>query len=173
MLCQAGVCGLAIIMIDQTTNGRGFMKADPNMPVLIVDGYATMVRIMRKLLQQIGYMNVDAAPTVEEAMAKIRMNRYGLIITDWHMQPITGLELLQRIRAEGLATVSTPFLFVTGEAMQDARSAEPYSGVSGYLEKPFSAAILKQKIDNIFNRLNDKVAMPGLPAMNAQGRLTS
>lgn len=126
------------------------MKVDPNMPVLIVDDYSTMVGILRKLLQQIGYEHVDAASNAEEALEKVRTNKYGLIISDWHVKPATGQDLLQRIRAEEAAGSRTPFLFVMAEPGKGRNPTVNGADLSSYLEKPFSAANLKQKIENIF-----------------------
>jgi two-component system chemotaxis response regulator CheY len=149
------------------------MKVDPNMPVLIVDDYSTMVGIMRKLLRQIGFVNIDAASNAEEALEKIRTIKYGLIISDWHMQPVTGYDLFQRIRAEEPAADPTPFLFVTREPMQESDGAAQDAGASSYLEKPFSAAILKQKIDGIFGTLNGEAIIPAAPRAVRRGPLQS
>jgi two-component system chemotaxis response regulator CheY len=126
------------------------MKVDPNMLVLIVDDYRTMVGIMRKLLQQIGYENVHAASNAEEALEKIRTNKYSLIISDWHVKPATGHDLLQRIHAEEAAGNRTPFLFVMAESGKRRKASVNGADLSSYLVKPFSAAILKQKIESIF-----------------------
>lgn len=126
------------------------MKVDTTMSVLIVDDYSTMVGIMRKLLQQIGYENVDAASNTEEALEKFRRNRYGLIISDWYVKPATGYDLLQRIRAEEIADHRTPFLFVMAESGTAGKTGLNGADLSSYLIKPFSATILRQKIESIF-----------------------
>lgn len=149
------------------------MKVDPNMPVLIVDDYSTMVRIMRKLLQQIGYVNVHAASNVEEALEKVRKNKYSLIISDWHLQPMTGYDLLQRIRAEESATDPTPFLFVTAETQRENDETAKNASVSSYLVKPFSAAILKQKIESFSSKLNGEATVPSAKTVSGRGRLLS
>lgn len=136
------------------------MKVDTNMPVLIVDDYSTMVGIMRKLLQQIGYENVHAASNAEEALEKVRTHKYGLIISDWHVKPATGYDLLRRIRAEEAAESRTPFLFVTGESGKTGKNSLNGADLSSYLVKPFSAAILRQKIESIFGREEISLSSP-------------
>lgn len=119
---------------------------DPAMPILVVDDYNTMVRIIRNLLKSIGYENVDDASNGEEALAKIKAKSYGLVISDWNMEPMTGFELLQRVRQD--ATIaSTPFIMVTAESKTDNVVAARKAGVSNYIVKPFNAQTLKAKID--------------------------
>ncbi len=117
-----------------------------NMPVLVVDDYSTMVRIIRKLLKQIGYENVDDAASGEAALAKIKTKQYGLIISDWNMEPMTGYELLKNVRSDP-NMAKTPFILVTAESKQDNINAAKNAGVSGYIIKPFNEKILKEKID--------------------------
>ncbi len=124
------------------------MTSDPNMPILVVDDYSTMVRIIRKLLKQIGYENVDEASNGEEALQKIKAKSYGLIISDWNMEPMTGFDLLKHVRAEE-ATAKTPFILVTAESKPENVLAAQKAGVSNYLIKPFSAPVLKEKIDSV------------------------
>jgi two-component system chemotaxis response regulator CheY len=120
--------------------------SDPNMAILVVDDYSTMVRIMRKLLKQIGYENIDEASNGEEALGKIKAKQYGLIISDWNMEPMTGFELLQKVRADE-AVAKTPFIMVTAESKPENVLAAQKAGVNNYLVKPFSAPVLKEKID--------------------------
>lgn len=124
------------------------MNADFSMPILVVDDYQTMVRIMRNLLKQIGYENVDDAANGEEALAKVRSKSYGLIISDWNMEPMTGLELLQNVRADPMSA-QTPFIMVTAESKTDNVLAARKAGVSSYIVKPFNAQMLKAKIDAV------------------------
>ena len=124
------------------------MNADFSMPILVVDDYQTMVRIMRNLLKQIGYENVDDASNGEEALAKVRSKSYGLIISDWNMEPMTGLELLQNVRSDP-ASAPTPFIMVTAESKTDNVLAARKAGVSSYIVKPFNAQMLKAKIDAV------------------------
>lgn len=122
------------------------MAADQNLPILVVDDYNTMVRIVRKLLKQIGYENVDDASNGEAALQMILKKPYGLIISDWNMEPMTGFELLQKVRANE-ATAKTPFILVTAESRPDNVIAAQKAGVNQYLVKPFNAPTLQEKID--------------------------
>ena len=124
------------------------MNADFSMPILVVDDYQTMVRIMRNLLKQIGYENVDDAANGAAALEKVRAKRYSLIISDWNMEPMTGLELLQNVRAEA-HSAATPFIMVTAESKTDNVLAARKSGVSSYIVKPFNSQMLKVKIDAV------------------------
>lgn len=126
------------------------MTPDNNMPILVVDDYQTMVRIVRNLLKQIGYENVDDASNGEEALKKIREKHYGLIISDWNMEPMTGFQLLQAVR-EDTSIADTPFIMVTAESKTDNVVAARRAGVSHYIVKPFNAATLKAKIDAVFS----------------------
>ena len=121
---------------------------DPTMPILVVDDYNTMVRIIRNLLKSIGYENVDDASNGEEALAKIKAKSYGLVISDWNMEPMTGFELLQRVRQDP-AIAGTPFIMVTAESKTDNVVAARKAGVSNYIVKPFNAQTLKAKIDQV------------------------
>jgi two-component system, chemotaxis family, chemotaxis protein CheY len=125
------------------------MIVDPALPILVVDDYQTMVRIIRNLLKQIGLENVDDASNGEEALAKIRSKEYGLIISDWNMEPMTGFQLLQKVR-EDQSSCSIPFIMVTAESKTDNVIAARNAGVSHYIVKPFNAATLKAKIDAVF-----------------------
>ena len=119
---------------------------DPAMPILVVDDYNTMVRIIRNLLKSIGFENVDDASNGEEALGKIKAKRYGLVISDWNMEPMTGFELLQRVRQDPEIS-DTPFIMVTAESKTDNVVAARKAGVSNYIVKPFNAQTLKAKID--------------------------
>ncbi len=125
------------------------MTIDPSMPILVVDDYQTMVRIIRNLLKQVGYENVDDAANGEEALRKIREKRYSLIISDWNMEPMSGFQLLQKVREGGVGS-EVPFIMVTAESKTDNVIAARRAGVSHYIVKPFNAATLKSKIDAIF-----------------------
>ena len=122
------------------------MNADFSMPILVVDDYQTMVRIMRNLLKQIGYENVDDASNGAAALELIRSRRYSLIISDWNMEPMTGLELLHHVRGDA-QHASTPFIMVTAESKTDNVLAARKAGVTSYIVKPFNAQMLKVKID--------------------------
>ena len=125
------------------------MTADSTMPILVVDDYQTMVRIICNLLKQIGYENVDTASNGAQALERIAEKRYGLIISDWNMQPMTGFELLVKLKGEP-EHADIPFIMVTAESKTDNVIAARKAGVSSYIVKPFNAATLKAKIDAVF-----------------------
>ncbi|MCB8823519.1 response regulator [Microvirga rosea] len=125
------------------------MALDLSIPVLVVDDYQTMIRIIRNLLKQIGFTNVDDAGDGSAALAKLREKQYALVISDWNMAPMTGYELLQEVRADpSLATL--PFIMVTAEAKTDNVIAAKKAGVSNYMVKPFNAQTLQAKIAAVF-----------------------
>ena len=124
------------------------MTIDTSLDVLIVDDYKTMLRIIRNLLKQIGFENVDEASDGTEALGKLRAKRYGLVISDWNMSPMTGLELLQAVRADAkLATL--PFIMITAESKTENVVAAKQAGVSNYIVKPFNAETLQGKIEKV------------------------
>ena len=125
------------------------MALDPSMPVLVVDDYSTMVRIIRNLLKQLGFVDVDDAKDGASALIKMRVKRYGLVISDWNMEPMTGYDLLREVRADpNLAT--TPFIMITAESKTENVIAAKKAGVNNYIVKPFNAATLKTKIEAVF-----------------------
>ena len=125
------------------------MAVDLSMPVLIVDDYNTMVRIIRNLLRQLGFEHIDDANDGSEALAKMQERKYGLVISDWNMEPMTGYDLLQQVRSSpDLAT--TPFIMVTAESKTENVIAAKKAGVSNYIVKPFNAQTLKSKIESVF-----------------------
>jgi len=125
------------------------MALDPSTPVLVVDDYKTMIRIIRNLLKQLGFANVDEASDGTSALSMMRQKDYGLVISDWNMEPMTGYELLREVRADDRLS-RTPFIMVTAESKTDNVIAAKKSGVNNYIVKPFNAATLKSKIDAIF-----------------------
>ena len=124
------------------------MLADKSVPVLIVDDYRTMLRIIRNLLKQIGFDNVEEATDGAEALAKLRAGRFGLVISDWNMEPMTGLQLLQEVRADPKLK-STPFIMVTAESKAENIVAAKQAGVSNYIVKPFNAETLKGRVEKV------------------------
>ena len=126
------------------------MSLDPNTPILVVDDYKTMVKIVRHLLGQLGYQNIDDASNGAEAFEKMQSKTYGLVISDWNMEPMTGYELLQRMRAGG-NHAETPFIMVTAESKPENIAAARKAGVDNYLIKPFNQQSLKAKIDQVFD----------------------
>ncbi len=125
------------------------MALDPTMPVLVVDDYATMIRIIRNLLRQLGFLDVDDAGDGTAALQKMREKRYGLVISDWNMEPMTGYDLLREVRADpNLGAV--PFIMVTAESKTENVIAAKKAGVNNYIVKPFNAQTLKSKIEAVF-----------------------
>jgi two-component system chemotaxis response regulator CheY len=124
------------------------MAVDLNMPVLIVDDYKTMLRIIRNLLKQIGFNNVDEATDGKAALEKMQQRKYGLVISDWNMEPMTGLELLKEVRADDKLR-PTPFIMITAESKTENVVAAKQAGVNNYIVKPFNAATLKTKLTSV------------------------
>jgi two-component system chemotaxis response regulator CheY len=130
-------------------NGAGTMAVDMTMPVLVVDDYNTMIRIIRNLLKQLGFNDIDDAADGSAALAKMREKKYGLVISDWNMEPMTGYELLKEVRADPGLT-KTPFIMVTAESKTENVIAAKKAGVNNYIVKPFNAQTLKTKIEAVF-----------------------
>ncbi|WP_425406001.1 chemotaxis response regulator CheY [Hwanghaeella sp.] len=124
------------------------MAVDLNMQVLIVDDYKTMLRIIRNLLKQLGFNNVDEAMDGSEALQKLRAKDYGLVISDWNMEPMTGIQLLREVRADKRMQ-NLPFIMITAESKTENVIAAKQAGVSNYIVKPFNAATLKQKLTSV------------------------
>jgi two-component system chemotaxis response regulator CheY len=121
---------------------------DRNIKVLVVDDYKTMVRIIRNLLKQIEFENVDEASDGEEALTKLRAGGYGLVISDWNMAPMTGLDLLRHVRADAKLK-DLPFIMITAESKTENVIAAKQAGVSNYIVKPFNAETLREKIEKV------------------------
>jgi two-component system chemotaxis response regulator CheY len=124
------------------------MPIDKSMNILVVDDYKTMLRIIRNLLKQIEYNNVEDATDGAEALAKLRSGNFGLVISDWNMEPMSGLQLLQEVRADSRLK-NLPFIMVTAESKAENVVAAKQAGVSNYIVKPFNAETLKEKIDKV------------------------
>lgn len=124
------------------------MAVDMKMPILIIDDYKTMLRIIRNLLKQLGFDNVDEATDGSAALAKMRTSKYGLVISDWNMEPMTGYQLLQEVRKDE-ALKDTPFIMITAESKTDNVIAAKKAGVNNYIVKPFNAATLKTKMSAV------------------------
>jgi two-component system chemotaxis response regulator CheY len=123
------------------------MAANP-INVLIVDDYKTMLRIIRNLLKQIDFENVEEASDGNEALTKLHAGNFGLIISDWNMEPMTGLQLLQQVRADPKLK-ATPFIMVTAESKTENVIVAKQAGVSNYIVKPFNAETLRSKIQKV------------------------
>jgi two-component system, chemotaxis family, chemotaxis protein CheY len=126
------------------------MAVDTSIPVLVVDDYNTMIRIIRNLLKQLGFEDVDDASDGAAALAKMKEKKYGLVISDWNMEPMTGYELLKEVRGDG-SLAKTPFIMVTAESKTENVIAAKKAGVNNYIVKPFNAATLKTKIEAVFS----------------------
>lgn len=124
------------------------MAVDKNMNILIVDDYKTMLRILRNLLRQLGFSNVDEAVDGSSALQKVRQADFGLIISDWNMEPMTGLQFLKEVRADA-STKHIPFIMVTAESKSENVIAAKEAGVSNYIVKPFNAETLKAKMVSV------------------------
>ena len=123
---------------------------DTSAGVLIVDDYKTMLRIVRNLLKQIDFHNVEEASDGSEALEKLRAGNFGLVISDWNMAPMTGLQLLQEVRAD-VRLKTTPFIMITAESKTENVIAAKQAGVSNYIVKPFNAETLQSKIEKVLH----------------------
>ncbi len=126
------------------------MALDLSMKILVVDDFSTMRRIIKNILKQIGFNNVDEAENGQTALAKIGDGgNYDFVISDWNMPEMTGIELLKQVRANE-ATKDLPFLMVTAEAKKENVVEAVKAGVNNYIVKPFTAEVLQEKISKIF-----------------------
>lgn len=123
--------------------------ADPNMKFLVVDDFSTMRRIVRNLLKELGFTNVDEAEDGVAALSKLRSAHFDFVVSDWNMPNMTGLDLLKNIRGDANLK-HLPVLMVTAEAKKENIIEAAQSGASGYVVKPFTAATLEEKLNKIF-----------------------
>src|ERR1700756_17736 len=119
------------------------------MPILVVDDYSTMIRLTRNLLKPLRFQNVPIACDGSAARAKLQGKRYGLVISDWNMEPMTGYDLLKEVRASPEFS-QTPFIMITAESKTENVIAAKKAGVNNYIVKPFNAATLKAKMEAVF-----------------------
>ena len=124
------------------------MSVDKNMNILIVDDYKTMLRIIRNLLRQLGFVNIEEATDGSMALQMLRSGNFGLVISDWNMEPMTGLQLLREVRADAKLK-GTPFIMVTAESKSENVIAAKEAGVSNYIVKPFNAETLQAKMVSV------------------------
>ena len=129
--------------------------ADPNTKFLVVDDFSTMRRIVRNLLKELGFHNVDEAEDGVDALGKLRGGGYQFVITDWNMPNMTGLDLIKSMRAD-TAMKSLPVLMVTAEAQKENIIAAAQAGASGYVVKPFTSATLDEKLHKIFKTMEER-----------------
>ncbi len=124
------------------------MAVDMSMGILIVDDYKTMLRILRNLLRQLSFNNVEEATDGSMALQMLRQGQFGLVISDWNMEPMTGIELLREVRADE-KLMATPFIMITAESKSENVIAAKEAGVSNYIVKPFNAETLKSKMSSV------------------------
>ncbi len=121
------------------------MAVDMDIKILIVDDYQTMLRVLSNLLRQLNFTNVEEASDGTEALEKLNQSKFDLIISDWNMEPMSGIELLRKVRAdENLSDI--PFIMITAETKSENVIAAKETGVSNYIVKPFNAETLKTKL---------------------------
>jgi two-component system chemotaxis response regulator CheY len=132
------------------------MAVDLAMPILVVDDYNTMIHVICNLLKQLGFQNIDNATDGAAALAKMRAGRYGLVISDWNMKPMSGYDLLREVRADAKIG-KTPFIMITAESRTENVIAAKNAGVSNYIVKPFTGEALKNKISEA---LSSNIVMP-------------
>jgi two-component system chemotaxis response regulator CheY len=125
--------------------------ADKNLKILVVDDFSTMRRIVRNLLKELGYTNVDEAEDGVAALQKLNGSNFQFVVTDWNMPNMTGIELLRAIRADA-ALKNLPVLMITAEAKKENIIEAAQSGASGYIVKPFTAGTLEEKLNKIFEK---------------------
>ena len=125
------------------------MPADPNIKILVVDDMSTMRRIVKNIMKQLGFANVEEAENGQDALDKLRAESFGLVISDWNMPVMTGIDLLRAIRADDKLK-AIPVLMVTAEAQKENLIEAIKAGVSNYIVKPFTAEVLQEKMNKIF-----------------------
>ncbi len=124
------------------------MAVDKGMNVLIVDDYKTMLKIVGNLLRQLGFVNIDEATDGSMALDMFSKKSYGLVISDWNMEPMSGLDLLKNIRA-GATNNKVPFIMVTAESKTENVIVAKQAGVNNYIVKPFNAETQKTKLTSV------------------------
>ncbi len=127
--------------------------SDFKMKILCVDDFSTMRRIVKNILKQLGYVNIEEAEDGVQAYSKLKSGAFGFLVSDWNMPNMDGLELLKKVRSDP-ALKNLPFLMVTAEAEKEKVIEAIKAGVSNYIVKPFTAEVLKEKMDKIFEKLN-------------------
>ncbi len=125
---------------------------DYKIKILVVDDFSTMRRIVKNILKQLGYENIEEAEDGAQAYNKLKSGNFGFVVSDWNMPNMDGLELLKKVRSDP-ELKGLPFLMVTAEAEKDKVIEAIKAGVSNYIVKPFTAEVLKEKMDRIFEKL--------------------
>ncbi|MCM2130386.1 chemotaxis response regulator CheY [Larsenimonas rhizosphaerae] len=126
--------------------------SNKNIKILVVDDFPTMRRIVRNLLKELGYTNVEEAEDGQQGLEKLKAGSFEFVVSDWNMPNLDGLEMLKCIRADG-ALSHLPVLMVTAEAKKENIIAAAQAGANGYVVKPFTAATLEEKLNKIFEKL--------------------
>jgi len=124
------------------------MAVDKNMTILIVDDYKTMLRILRNLLRQLDFHNIEEATDGSMALQKLRQQKFDFVISDWNMEPMTGIQLLREVRSDD-SLKHLPFIMITAESKSENVIAAKQAGVSNYIVKPFNAETLKNKMASV------------------------
>lgn len=124
---------------------------DKNISILVVDDFKTMVSIIVNILNQLGFKNVDTASDGQQALDKIKMKKYDLVLSDWNMEPMSGLDLLTHVRAAAI-TRNMPFILITAESKAENIIAAKRAGVSNYIVKPFTAETVKEKLTAVLGK---------------------
>ncbi|MGK9452077.1 chemotaxis response regulator CheY [Acidithiobacillus caldus] len=135
----------------------GLDQVDKSIQILVVDDFSTMRRIIRNLLRELGFSNFDEAEDGVQALQKLRAKPFDLVVSDWNMPNMQGIDLLRAIRADPRLRY-TPVLMVTAEAKRENILEAAKAGVNGYIVKPFNAETLREKLDAIFRRLQQAAA---------------
>lgn len=125
---------------------------DRNMKILVVDDFSTMRRIIKNLLKELGFSNIDEADDGVTALPMLQQGQYDFLVTDWNMPGMTGIDLLKAVRTDP-ALAQLPVLMVTAEAKREQIIMAAQAGVNGYIVKPFNGPTLKEKIEKIFERV--------------------
>jgi two-component system chemotaxis response regulator CheY len=128
-------------------------RVDKDMKILIVDDFSTMRRIIKNLLRDLGFNNTEEADDGTTALPMLTSNNYDLLITDWNMPGMQGIDLLRKVRADD-KLASLPVLMVTAEQKREQIVEAAQAGVNGYIVKPFTAQTLKEKLDKIYERID-------------------
>jgi len=140
-------------VISQTQGIVWEVPLDKNMKILIVDDFSTMRRIIKNLLRDLGFTNTHEADDGMTGLPMLQNGNFDFLITDWNMPGMTGIDLLKSLRADAKLK-NLPVLMVTAEAKRDQIIEAAQAGVNGYVVKPFTAAVLKEKIEKIFERVS-------------------
>ncbi|MBW7566017.1 chemotaxis response regulator CheY [Chromobacterium subtsugae] len=127
--------------------------SDKNMKFLVVDDFSTMRRIVRNLLKELGFTNVDEAEDGQVALHKLKTQSFDFVVSDWNMPNMTGIELLKAVRADPQLK-HLPFMMITAEAKRENIIEAAMAGASGYIVKPFTAATMEEKMNKIFQNMN-------------------